>query len=63
MKTRIKNYEFEYDEQLTEYIIPDGVKKIDYFAFEGCTNLKSITIPQGCRYYYAFGDNTKVIIR
>ena len=45
MKKKIKNYEFAHNEQLTEYVIPDGVKEIGWCAFEGCTNLKSVTIP------------------
>ena len=30
---------------LTEYIIPDGVTKIGYRAFYGCTSLTSVTVP------------------
>jgi len=29
----------------SEFLIPNGVEKIDSFAFSGCCNLKSITIP------------------
>ena len=32
-----------------EYVIPDGVTSIEMFAFEGCTNLTSITIPAGVK--------------
>ena len=31
----------------SEYIIPDGVTKINYEAFSGCTSMKSITIGSG----------------
>ena len=30
---------------LTEYTIPDSVTTIGYYAFEGCTSLKSVNIP------------------
>lgn len=31
--------------QIRSVIIPSGIKKIDWFAFSGCTALESITIP------------------
>lgn len=31
--------------QIRSVVIPSGVKKIDWFAFSGCTALESITIP------------------
>ena len=45
MKKRINDYEFAHDEQLTEYVIPDGITKIGLCAFWGCTSLQSVTIP------------------
>lgn len=42
----------------TEFIIPNGVAKIDERAFSGCSNLTSITIPTDVNYIarYAFSD-------
>ena len=34
-------------EELTDFTIPDGVKKIGRWAFNNCASLKSITIPNG----------------
>ncbi|MDE7399762.1 MAG: leucine-rich repeat protein [Oscillospiraceae bacterium] len=32
-------------EDVTEVVIPDNVTEIQFYAFYGCTNLKSVTIP------------------
>ena len=63
MRTTIKDFEFVDNKKLTEYVIPDGVTEIGIYAFFGCTGLKSVTIPRGCRYKDAFNDTTEVIIR
>lgn len=43
---------------LTEIIIPNSVKEICDFAFEGCTGLKRIIIPNSVKYIgpRAFGN-------
>ncbi len=43
--TRIGSEAFKGNTTLTSVIIPEGVKTIEYYAFYGCTNLASITIP------------------
>ena len=42
----------------TTYTIPNGVTRIDSYAFRGCNRLTSVTIPNGVTKidYYAFGD-------
>ncbi|MBO7302693.1 MAG: InlB B-repeat-containing protein, partial [Clostridia bacterium] len=37
------------DKTKTSYVIPNSVMSIDSFAFENCTNLKSITIPSSVK--------------
>lgn len=34
----------------TKYIIPEGVKRLEGYAFENCSNLTEITIPEGLTY-------------
>jgi hypothetical protein len=41
------------ENEITDYIIPEGVTSIGKAAFKGCTNLSSITIPSGVT---AIGD-------
>ena len=43
--TEIKDYTFQYCNNLTSIIIPEKVTEICYFAFYGCNNLASVTIP------------------
>ncbi|MBQ4098642.1 MAG: leucine-rich repeat protein [Clostridia bacterium] len=33
------------NELVSELVIPDGVKKIEAYAFDGCTSLTSVTVP------------------
>ena len=42
----------------TDFVIPDGVKSINAYAFHDCDNLKSVTIPDGATRigYGAFKD-------
>lgn len=42
-----------YNTASTEYTVPDGTEEILNTAFEGCSNLKSITIPDSVK---TFGD-------
>ena len=42
----IAGHAFEKQEGLVEVVIPDGVTLLGYYAFSGCTNLKSVTIPE-----------------
>ena len=37
---------FEYNKNLTEVVIPNGVTKLGAYAFEGCTSLLKVTIPE-----------------
>ena len=34
-------------DQLTEFVVPDGITEIKRFAFSECTSLQSIYIPKG----------------
>lgn len=43
--TSIKEKAFLYCTSLTSVIIPEGVKSIGYWCFEGCSRLSSITFP------------------
>ena len=43
--TEIKDYTFQYCNNLTSIIIPEKVTEICYFAFYDCNNLASVTIP------------------
>ena len=54
-------------EQVTELVIPDGVKEIKNFAFEGCSGLTSVTIPNSVTsigsyaFYYCSGPTSITI--
>lgn len=37
--------EYTKEKKVTDVVIPDGVTKIGYRAFKGCSSLASITIP------------------
>ena len=60
--TRIPVSAFNGCTEITNVIIPDGVKVIDQFAFSGCTNLQSITIPNTITdiEVYSFNNNTNL---
>lgn len=55
--TSIADGAFE-NSKITNVIISDGVESIGWFAFNGCTEMKSITIPSSITSigYSAFGD-------
>ena len=50
--------------RLTSVILPEGVEKIGWFAFFGCTSLKNVTVPASVTSigYDAFTNCPKVII-
>lgn len=48
--TDVSQYSFRNNKGVTNVIIGYGPSRIGEKAFEGCTNLKSITIPQSVRY-------------
>lgn len=52
-------------DDLTEFVIPDGVKTIGVSAFKDCTNLASITIPESVTSikYRAFKNCPKLTIK
>ena len=39
-----------YYTAITSLTIPDGVKRIEYYTFYNCDNLKSVTLPDGLEY-------------
>ena len=43
--TEIADSVFSGNTKLTSVYVPNGVKKIGWFAFSGCTSLKSVTLP------------------
>ena len=46
-KTKIEDYAFFNNKDLTSFDIPKGVTHIGVSAFDGCENLRSVTIPSG----------------
>ena len=46
-KDGTKLIQYPIGKKAINYIIPDSVTKIDWFAFSGCTELTSIVIPDG----------------
>ncbi len=52
--TKIGNYAFENNINITSIMIPDSVRSIGNSAFSQCTNLESITIPSSVT---SIGDN------
>ncbi len=47
--------------EIERIIIPDGVKAIPENAFDGCTNLKSVTIPKSIESIYLSNDNDGIL--
>ncbi|MBR5192341.1 MAG: leucine-rich repeat domain-containing protein [Clostridia bacterium] len=45
--TEVEEYAFYNDETITSYIVPASVKTIGFSAFDGCTNLKTVTFEEG----------------
>ena len=45
----ITEHAFYNDQTLTSYVVPKSVKKIEYGAFAGCTNLKTLVFEEGCQ--------------
>lgn len=52
------SYLFYKDKDLTEYIVPEGIKRIGNRCFSNCTSLENITLPNTLKYIddYAFSD-------
>lgn len=50
---------YAQNEEITEIIIPDGTEDIGEVAFFGCTNLRSVRLPDSLRYIReeAFGES------
>ncbi|MCR5611188.1 MAG: leucine-rich repeat protein [Clostridiales bacterium] len=44
----INEQAFENNDYIEEAILPDTVHTVNYWAFNGCTRLKKINIPEGC---------------
>lgn len=59
------NWIYEGDKSITEYTIPDGVRKIGLGAFSYCSNLQKIVIPNSVteidRYAFFYCDNLREI--
>ena len=66
-KDGTKLVQYPIGKKATNYIIPDTVTKIDWFAFSGCTGLTSINVDEENKYYKSIDgvlfpkDGTKLI--
>ena len=60
--TSIANYALYGNSEVVSLIISEGVKRVDYFAFCGCENLQSLSVPSSLEYVAddAFGNNVKL---
>lgn len=59
--------DYYYPERIVSVVLPDSLRYIDYYCFEGCSNLQSITFPDsleriGMRSFYGCGSLTQVTI-
>lgn len=61
--TRIEEKAFKGCSGITGVVISEGIKSIGYFAFEGCGNIESVTIPKTVTIISAaFPDKSKIRI-
>lgn len=60
--TSIGEYAFDYNDSVTEVILPDTIKKINRCAFDNCENLTKINLPESLTYIgdYAFNSCKKL---
>ncbi len=52
---------FPFNKKIESVVIPEGVQKIGYNTFSGCTALKSITFPSSCQDFDAIFGSTNNI--
>ena len=48
-KLKTENYPIASETSVTELIIPDGVTEIGKYAFQGCTQLASVSLPESLK--------------